>query len=72
MTDEQIRRAQELELARLIMDASADPSKRSALGRILNRSGFRLEQMSPQEAIESISQQIDSMEAGGADSYPLT
>lgn len=68
MTDEQIRRAQEIELAKMIMDASADPSKRSALGRMLNKSGFKLEQMSPKEALDSISREVDRMEDGDAES----
>lgn len=57
MTDDQIRRAQDLELARLVMDASNDPGRRAVLGSMLKRSGFRLEAASPaeriREAIES-------------------
>ena len=65
MTDEQIRRAQELELAKLMMDAVDDPGKRVLVERMLGKTGYKLEKIDPKDEIERISRQLETEVEGG-------
>lgn len=65
MTDDQIRRAQELELAKLMMDAVDDPGKRALVERMLGKTGYKLEKVDPREEINRIADKLGVEVEGG-------
>jgi hypothetical protein len=52
LTDEQLRREQELELLKFYVDAANDPVKRRTIERLLGLQGFKLVGMTPAEILE--------------------
>ena len=62
MTDEQLRRQQNIEVTKMMIDSLADPKRRRALESVLKREGFRLEDGTPAELIESVPAMVEEME----------
>ena len=54
LTDDQIRREQQLMLMQLVVEASADPSKKKMLTDLLRRNGMDIVEISPEKVPDSV------------------
>ena len=64
LTDEQIRREQEIALAQLAMEALGDPAKRKVLQDMFGRQGIALIDLPPEEHREIVVQQVKEAASG--------
>lgn len=62
MSDEQLRRQENIELTRMFMDALGDPKKRAGLEAMLKRSGFEMREAAHFEALDAINEMIEGQD----------
>lgn len=59
MTDDQIRREQDLAMMQLVLEAAENPMRRDALSAMLEKQGYRMEKMDDKELTESVLKRVD-------------
>jgi NAD(P)-dependent dehydrogenase (short-subunit alcohol dehydrogenase family) len=59
MTDEQIRREQDLAMMQLVLEASENPLRRDALSAMLEKQGYRMEKMDDKELTQSVLRRVE-------------
>jgi uncharacterized protein (DUF2344 family) len=59
LTDEQIRREQDLAFMQMLLEASGDPTKMSTINQSMKRLGLKIEETSTDEQLEAIAKTID-------------
>jgi hypothetical protein len=70
MTDEQIRREQDLAMMQLVLEASENPMRRDALSAMLEKQGYRMEKMDDKELTQSVLKRVDE-EVPAMRKFPL-
>ena len=59
MSDEQLKRQENIELTRMFMDALGDSKKREGLEKLLKRNGYEMREAAHFEAIDAINEMIE-------------
>lgn len=62
MTDEQLKREQQIEMTRLILEAMNDPDKRESLEDLLMRQGVKLQDAEPAEILGFVAKRTEELE----------
>jgi hypothetical protein len=58
LTDEQIRREQDLAFMQMLLEASGDPTKMSTINQSMKRLGLKIEETSSDEQLEAIAKTV--------------